>query len=168
LLTAGQRVLAVDPWYFGESKMEKDWLWALMIATIGERPLGLEASQVAAVARWASDGGKPVPVTVGAVGPRTSLIALTAAGLEEAAIGKVELQGSLGSLKQVVETNGVITAAPEQFCFGLLEAFDVKQMTALVAPRPVVFATPSDRVKTELAGLKAWYAILDKEFDPLR
>ena len=30
-----------------------------------------------------------------------------------------------------------VSAAPELFCFGLLEWFDVKQLTALVAPRPV-------------------------------
>jgi hypothetical protein len=28
-------------------------------------------------------------------------------------------------------------AAPELFCFGLLESFDTPQLTALVAPRPV-------------------------------
>ncbi len=27
---------------------------------------------------------------------------------------------------------------PELFCFGLLEAFDIEQLRALVAPRPVV------------------------------
>ncbi|HJT78960.1 MAG TPA: acetylxylan esterase, partial [Gemmataceae bacterium] len=69
LLKAGQRVWAVDPWYFGESKIEtKDWLFALLVATVGDRPLGLEASEVAAVARWAREQGKAGPVALVAVG----------------------------------------------------------------------------------------------------
>src|SRR5205814_486838 len=40
LLKAGQRVLAVDLFYFGESKIEKkDFLYALLMASTGDRPL---------------------------------------------------------------------------------------------------------------------------------
>ena len=51
---------------------------------------------------------------------------------------------------------------------GLLEAFDVKQLTALCAPRPVAFADANPRARTELAGLKAWYETLGGEFPPVR
>ena len=48
LLKAGQRVLAVDLFYFGESKIEKrDFLYALLMASTGDRPLGIQASQLA-------------------------------------------------------------------------------------------------------------------------
>ena len=36
------------------------------------------------------------------------------------------------------------------------------------APRPVQFAEPSERVKTEMAELKRWYTVFGAEFDPLR
>jgi dienelactone hydrolase len=169
LLKEGYRVLAVDPFYFGEARVqERDYLFALMLATIGERPLGLQASEVAAVARWSRGEHKNGPVTIVAVGPRTSTIALVAAGLEEKAIGRLELDGALGSLKEILEKNRGVDQMPELFCFGLLEAFDVKQLAALAAPLPVVVVRPSDRAKTELAGLKAWYATLGGDFDPLR
>jgi hypothetical protein len=168
-LAAGHRVLAVDPFYFGESKvMQKDFLFALLIAAVGDRPLGIQASQLAAIARWSHTEHKTGPVTVVALGPRSSLFTLVAAGLEKAAIARVELHGSFGSLKEIIEKNQTVDKAPELFCFGLLEAFDIKQLTALAAPHPVVFVEPSDRVKTELTGLKAWYAMLGVEFDPLR
>ena len=49
LLGAGYRVIAVDPFYLGESKIaERDYLFALLVAAVGDRPLGLQASQVAA------------------------------------------------------------------------------------------------------------------------
>jgi hypothetical protein len=141
LLKDGQRVLAVDPFYFGESKIEqKDWLFALLVAAVGDRPLGLEASQVATIARWARAELKGGPVTVVAVGPRAGTFALVAVGLEEKAIGGLELHGAPGSLRDVIEQNRTVEQAPELFCFGLLEAFDVKRLVALAAPRPVTFA----------------------------
>ncbi len=139
LLAAGQRVLAVDPFYFGESKIAQlDFLFALLVGAVGERPLGLQASQVAAVARWSQLEHKSGPVTLVAVGPRASTFALVAAGLEEKAIGNLDLRGALGSLKTVIEQDWTVDQKPELFCFGLLEAFDVKQLTALVAPRTVL------------------------------
>ena len=55
LLKEGQRVLAVDLFFFGEAKIEKrDFLYALLIASTGDRPLGIQASQLATVAIWSS------------------------------------------------------------------------------------------------------------------
>jgi dienelactone hydrolase len=169
LLAAGQRVLAVDPFYFGESKVQqRDFLFALLLAAVGDRPLGLQASQVAAVAHWAEKDRKAGPVSVVAVGPRLGLAALVAAALEEKAVGRLELDGAWASLKEVLEQNRSLDQMPEVFCFGLLEAFDVKQLLALAAPRPVAWRKPGDRARKELAGLGAWYKLLGRDFDPLR
>ena len=168
LLEGGHRVVAVDPFYFGESKIAKhDFLFALLVAAVGDRPLGLQASQVAAVARWlqARCGGDPV--TLVARGPRTSLYALVAAGLEQEAIGSVELHGSLGSLKEVIENNWSVDQKPELFCFGLLEWFDIEHLAALVAPRHVKLINAGDRVKTELSELHTWYELLGEEYEPV-
>ena len=168
LLASGHRVIAIDPFYFGESKIaQRDFLFALLIAAVGDRPLGIQASQVAAVSRWAADRYKGNPITLVAQGPRSSAFALVAAALETDAIAQVELHGSLGSLKEVLEQNWGANQKPELFCFGLLEAFDVRQIAALVAPRPVTFTAPNDRVRKELAGLSDWYGTLGCEFDPL-
>ena len=69
----------------------------------------------------------------------------------------MRLHGSLGSLKEVIEQNWGVDEKPELFCFGLLESFDIKHLAALIAPRPVTFVEPSDRAKSELADLAAWY-----------
>jgi dienelactone hydrolase len=167
LLKAGYRVLAVDLFYFGESKIEqRDYLFALLMAAVGDRPLGIQASQLAAIARWSAAEHKTDSVTVVAVGPRLSTVALVAAGLEEKAISGLELHGALGSLKEVIEKNRSVEQMPEMFCFGLLEAFDVKQLTALAAPRPVSLPDAGERAKKELAGLKGWYTLLGRPFDP--
>jgi dienelactone hydrolase len=169
LLAAGHRVVAVDLMFLGESHIgQQDYLFALLIAAVGERPLGLQASQLAAVARWSVATHKNGPVTVAAVGPRTGTIALVAAALAPKAVGKVELDGSLGSLKEVIEQNRLVDQAPELFCFGLLEHFDILHLAALSAPRPVVILKAGSRVRKELAGLQGWYAVLGTKFEPLR
>ena len=74
LLQKGQRVLAVDPFYVGEVRIEeKDYLFAPLLATVGDRTLGLQASEIAAVARWAQEGRRLGPVTILAIGPRVSV-----------------------------------------------------------------------------------------------
>ncbi len=161
LLDNGHRVVAVDPFYFGESSVaERAYLYALMVATVGERSLGIQAGQVMAIARWLKEQSKGEPVGVVAEGPRTSVIALVAAALEPDAIRGLELHAPLGSLKELIESKKEFTEAPELFCFGLLERFDIPQIAAMVAPRPVSIHEASDRAKTEFATLKDWYATL--------
>lgn len=169
LLGESQRVLVVDPFYVGEAQIaERAYLFALLLATVGDRPLGLQASEIAAVARWADHDRKLGPVSLLAVGSRTSIMALVAAGLEENSVASVELRESYGSLKELIETKASYSKSPELFCFGLLSEFDVVQLAALVAPRPVVFAEPNERARKELAGLKAWYASWGKDHNPMR
>ena len=167
-ITAGQRVLAIDPFYFGESKIEShDMLFALLISAVGDRPLGIQASQLAAISRWAKAQYQTDSVSIVSVGPRTSVIALAAAALEQTAIGRVDLHAPLGSLKEVIERNATVEESPELFCFGLLETFDIKQLAALVAPRPLAVYDAGDRARLELAGLKDWYGVLGVQCDPL-
>jgi len=138
LLGAGYRTLVVDPFYLGESRIaDRNYLWMLLVSSVGERPLGIQASQVAAVARWASGPDKNAPVEVVAVGPRAGTIALVAAALEDKAVASVEMHQPLKSLKEVIDGNWTFDKAPELFCFGLLERFDIETLKALVTPRKV-------------------------------
>jgi len=132
LLSSGRRVVTVDPFYFGESKpRERDYLWALLISTVGDRPLGLQASQVAAVARWLRTRFPGEPLILCGFGPRSSTVALVTAGLEEKGLGPVDVHDAFPSLKAVIEQNYSFEQMPEMFCFGLLEAFDMAQLKAL-------------------------------------
>ena len=168
LLRAGKRVIAIDPFYFGESTIpERDYLYALLVSCVGERMLGIDASQIAAVARWANDtyGGA---VEVHAVGPRTSLQALVAACLEADSINGLSLTNAFGSLKEILENDMSVNKTPGLFCFDLLKQFDIKHLVALSAPRQVSFSQPSDRVQLELKELKNFYQLVGTVFDPLK
>jgi hypothetical protein len=168
LLAEKWRVVAVDPFYFGESKIKShSFLFALLVSSVGERPLGVQAKQLQQIAQWLKADRDAKEVRLFAVGPRTSLIALAAAASDERIDG-LKLQGSLGSLKEVIEQGGQVDKTPEQFCFGLLATADIRQMAELVAPREAQFVEPSQRVKEELATLKATYQAAGKQFDPLQ
>lgn len=157
LLGEGYRVVAVDPFYVGEARSRQSgWLFTLLVAAVGERALGVQASQVGATARWAAERHPGAPVTLVAVGPRASTFALVAAALETKAIAAVELHQTLGSLKEVLERDWPVTEAAELFCFGLLECCDIRQLAALVSPRRVRVVEPGARAKQELAGLAEW------------
>ncbi len=165
VLAAGRRAIALDLFDMGEASLaDHRYLWHLCVSAVGGRPLGLQASQLAAVARREARKG---PVSILAIGPRASTAAMVAAGLEPEAIGDLELRGSIGSLKEPIEAGIPFDQAPDQFCFGLLEAFDVPQLVALVAPRKVTFIAPGPRLRAELGGLKAWYAAFGVDFNPI-
>ena len=137
LLKKGERVLVVDLFYFGESKIRlHPDLFAIAVSSVGERPLGIESSQLAAIARWLDKKHKAPPRIV-AIGPRSSLIAIVAAALEATAIGELDLQRPLNGLKDVIEKNMTLEQAPELFCFGLLERFDMPQLCDVVATRSI-------------------------------
>jgi len=141
-LRKGRRVILLDPFYYGESHTEdNDWLWSILIAALGERPLGVQAGQIAAAARWARER-HGAAVQIDAVGPRTSLAALIAAALETEAVSGLRLQESLGSLGEIIERDINVLQAPELFCFGLAKAFDIDGIKALVTPRPVESVRP--------------------------
>jgi len=155
LLAQGETVLAVDPFYFGESKIsQRDFLYGLLVAAVGERPLGIQASQLTAIAGWLQKERNQTSVKIQSAGPRSSLFTLVAAAIEPEAITSVSLEGSLGSLKQVLEENQSVNQAPELFCFGLLKQFDIKQLVELAGTDKIQFIEPSDRVKQELSQVR--------------
>jgi len=150
-LSAGYRVLAMDPFYFGESKIaERDYLYATLISSIGDRPLGIQASQILSVARWARREQDVTEIKLIADGPRTSLIALVAGALSADAINAVETYGSPASLRELIEQNKGMNEIPEALCFGLLAEFDITHLAAMVVPRPVVFHNASERVRKKV------------------
>ena len=170
LLAAGYRVLAADLLGWGESKItvqDPHYLFSLFLAAVGERPLAIQAAQLAAIARWAGAAWPDEPIRVVTTGPRASMAALVAAALEPETIDAVEVSSALGSLKQLVAEGKTVEEFPELFAFGLLSEFDVSHVVALVAPRPVAFRHPTECARRELAPVKAWYALFAADFNPV-
>lgn len=129
LIEQDQRVYAVDPFYFGECALgQRDFLYGLLLSSVGDRALGIEAAQVAAAARWIAQERK-TSVRMQSHGPRTSLIALCAAVVEPDAVSELRTQDAFSSLKDIIQQNKAVNEAPELFTFGLLEFADIQHLT---------------------------------------
>jgi hypothetical protein len=70
--------------------------------------------------------------------------------LEKPAIRRLGLRGAFRSFKAVIEQNHAFAQMPEMFCFGPLEAFDLEQLMALAASKPVTCAVAETSRKTAL------------------
>ena len=152
LVRGGQRVVAIDPFYFGESKLpERDYLFAILVACVGERPLGVQVGEVLGIARNLAESNPKAKLKLATDGPRTSVIALIAGALDPEHITAVKCRKPLGSLKQLIERGTDVTESPELFCFGLLKDFDIAQIAALFSPRPILVTEPDERASTELS-----------------
>jgi len=130
LLAAGQRVVAFDPFFFGESKIKsRDYLHVILMHAVGERALGVQSGQITALANWAKNefGSE---VNLNSIGPRLSVAARLAA-VQTDAIATVELENPMKSLKEVITGNKGANHLPEMMCHGLLEHFDLEQIEAL-------------------------------------
>lgn len=137
LLAKGRRVVAFDPFFFGESKIKsRDFLHVILMHAAGERALGVQASQISAVAEWAKKQYKQ-PVELMSAGRRLSVAARLAA-VQSNAISALKLHDPMKSLKEVILENKGANHMPEMMCFGLLESFDLPQIEALIAPRALV------------------------------
>ncbi len=135
LLQQGHRVLAVDTFCFGESSIaERGYLWALMVSTVGERPLGVQVGQILSITDWIHQEFQPSSISLVSSGPRTGVIGLAARALNPQQISAVEENQPLSSLKDVIHGDYSIEQAPELFCAGLLEVTDLAQLRELANP----------------------------------
>lgn len=131
-LDQNERVLVVDPFYFGESKItQRDFLFGLLVAAVGERPIGIQSSQLAGIARWARHTWQS-PVKLESHGPRISLAAEIAAALETDAIAHVTVHQAMSTLHEVILEDRAVNETPELFCFGLMKECDIPQIESLI------------------------------------
>ncbi|MEZ6055379.1 MAG: hypothetical protein R3C01_01620 [Planctomycetaceae bacterium] len=135
LVSSGSRVIAIDPFYFGESRVPThDFLFGLLIASTGNRPLGVQVDQLSAVAQHLIQKNPKERLAIEAFGRRTGLIATLTAATTTETFSSVSLNGSFESLHDILKEDIAVNEAPELFCFGLLEHFDLPQIESLAAP----------------------------------
>jgi len=157
----GQRVLVLDPLFFGENipldAPNQDPTgapgYSQILNSLGERPLGLEAAQVTAVVLWLSknlDHGSATPIKAApaslttmqpvrliATGPRSQTVGLVAAALQPELFSGFEARKSIPSLQYVFDHPLTYQDAPELMCLDLYRDFDFNILAAVAAPVPV-------------------------------
>ena len=95
---------------------------------------------------------------------------LCSAVLSRVTVENILLVDSFASLKQLTEEVMLYDECPSLFCFGLLEAFDIRELIGLTAPTPVTIGKPHadmSRIYQEWNPLSECYARLGtRDFHP--
>lgn len=142
LLEEGRRVIVLDLYGFGENAPPSHvYLYALLIGTIGERPLGLACGELIAVTSWRKQVDSSAPV-VESMGPRNGAIAQIAAALDHDTISVARLRNPMESFREIISSGRDYSASPELFCFGLLSMCDLDDLRHMATPGRIVISAP--------------------------
>jgi dienelactone hydrolase len=138
-LNRGEQVLAVDLVFTGDAapKQEDFEEFPLMLATTGERALGIEASQLVAVAQWMKTNFGSRNLRVASNGIRNQMFVLIAADLEPSLFSDVAIHEGMPTLKHLLDTPVKFEAAPDLFCLDLFKEFDIDRLALLAGPTKV-------------------------------
>lgn len=137
----GEMVLVSDLLFLGDNTpegRENPSSFTQMLAAVGERPLGMQAAQLVALAHWAESKWSPSTIRVETTGIRTQMIALTATALEPHLFSEVESYGGMRSLGYLLAKPVKYDDAPDLFCLDLYKDFDIDQIAALANPTRVI------------------------------
>ena len=135
----GEQVLVLDFLGTGDAAPDQPLhLFAEMLAATGERPLGMEAAQVRALAHWAQEKFEAPQMRLEGTGIRSQVISLVSAALEPKLFSQVEIDGGMHSLGYLMDKPVEYEEAPDLFCLDLYKEFDLEHLVALAKPAEVI------------------------------
>jgi tetratricopeptide (TPR) repeat protein len=141
-LDKGQQVLALDLLFTGDaspdsaSTYKTTWSSCVyttqMMSTTGDRPLGMEAAQLVAVANWLKTSHNPQKLDIDSTGMRNQVVAIVAAAIEPRLFSKVSVHEGIRSFQYLLDTPVMYREAPDLFCEGLYKEFDIAHLVSLI------------------------------------
>jgi dienelactone hydrolase len=129
----GEQVLAVDAIFNGDAAPRKpdSSHYAQMFSALGERPLGIEAAQLIAAAKWLRQARRAPSVRLVSRGIRSQVVALAAKALEPAVFDTVVVNEGMKSFQHLLDAPVEYQAAPDLFCRDLYREFDIRDLAQL-------------------------------------
>ncbi len=119
----------IDLLGFGELKAS--YLLHLVISSIGQRTVGIQAAQLLAAARFVQQDSGIAHIDVAAGGYDANPAALIAAALEPNLFGSVHTADTPQSWRSLLELGMKYAELPSLLAFGLFETTDVRQLKAI-------------------------------------
>jgi dienelactone hydrolase len=136
----GEQVLALDLLFTGDASpedapaTEKPQYLAQLMATMGDRPLGVEVAQLIAITQWLRNTGHTGTTRLECSGMRNQVRALIASALEPTLYSEVVVHQGIRSLSYLLDAPVLFDRAPDLFCLDLYKKFDLDRLAALVEP----------------------------------
>lgn len=138
-LSRGEQVLVLDLVFTGDAAPDiPAWSFDGMLRAVGERPLGLEAAQLIALAHWAREKWGPPQMRLESSGMRSQVESLVAAAIEPGLFSEVVIHKGMYSLNYLLEKPVDYRGAPDLFCLDLYKYFDLDRLAALAEPSTVM------------------------------
>jgi dienelactone hydrolase len=138
-LNRGEQVLAVDLVFTGDAAPGQDDFeeFPLMLATTGDRALGMEAAQLVSLAQWMKKSFGSRKIQVESTGIRNQVAALIAADMEPTLFSEVAIHEGMPSLQYLMDVPVKFESAPDLFCLDLYKEFDIDRLAMLAEPAKV-------------------------------
>jgi dienelactone hydrolase len=139
-LNRGEQVLAADLVFTGDAAPKQEDLeeFPLLMATTGERALGIEGAQLIALAQWVKKNFGVKSIRVESFGIRNQVVALIAADLAPGLFSEIAIRGGMPSLKYLLDTPVAFESAPDLFCLDLYKQFDIDRLALIAEPALVI------------------------------
>lgn len=133
----GEQVLALEPLFFGSTTPDDPdpAYWEMLVASSGDRPLGIEVGQLVAIAKSFQSSQQKIRLET--VGIRGQVVALAAAALEPDLFSDVYSDNAMASLSYLLDTPVQYRSAPDLFCLDLYKYFDIDRLALLASPAKV-------------------------------
>ena len=112
-------------------------LYGLLLSASGDRPLGMQAAQLAATGDWLRSEGTSGTLAVETVGLRSQITALVACALKPAQFAELSTREGLKSFSYLLDKFVRYQEAPDVFCLDLYKFFDIDTLAALSTPTKV-------------------------------
>ena len=134
-----EQVLALDLLFNGEMlpQTPDSTDYELIVASLGERPLGIEVGQLIAAARWLAETSGNKKVRLETNGIRSQVVALTAAALDPTIFSEVAVHRGMKSLAIFLDKPVPFRSAPELFCLDFYKYFDLDRLALMAKPAVV-------------------------------
>ena len=138
-LSRGEQVLLLNLMFTGDAAPDlPGWYFAMMLRASGDRPLGMEAAQLIAIAQWAQQNWKAPQIRLESTGMRSQVESLVAAAIDPGLFSDVVVHDGMHSLNYLLEKPVDYSEAPELFCLDLYKYFDVDRLATLAGPTSVI------------------------------
>jgi dienelactone hydrolase len=142
----GEQVLALDLLFNGFTRPQTPDPadWEMLVATTGERPLGLEVAQLIGIANWLRATNNQKQIKLETDGMRSAVIASIAAAIAPDTFSVVTSRDAMKSLGYLLDAPVAFRAAPDLFCLDLYKYFDIDSFAAIAAPTVIQQASTVD------------------------
>lgn len=139
LINRGEQVMAVDLLFFGDAKPDKPGPeeYAHMLATLGDRAVGVEAAQLIGISRWLQAVTRARVVHLESSGVRSQVVALIASAVESNLFNDLSTRGGMRTLSFLLDKPVAYEDAPDLFCLDLHKNFDIDTLVLLAQPTKV-------------------------------